>query len=121
MLNAFLVNEQKPCLEQQQEPWEAALGQGEHAEPEGTLQGADFIPLVPVPNLVQRLRGYAEGTACTSTFTALRTSEQAAFPRKRATQSPFPTPAQTARVPGTAFVYNNKAGAMATRCDVTGV
>lgn len=46
----------------------------------------DLIALVPSLRLIQRLRG-AEGTVCTSIFTASQTSEPAAFPRKHNTQS----------------------------------
>lgn len=38
-------------------------------------QGADGIPLIRVPNLVQRFQGYKEGTVCTTVFTAFQASE----------------------------------------------
>lgn len=69
------------------------------------LQGADFIPLVPVPSLVQRLQGYTEGTVCTTIFTAFQTSKQVAFPRKHITQSPLPPPAQPASVPRNSLLF----------------
>lgn len=86
------------------------------------LQGADFIPLVRVPNLVQELQGCMEGTVCTTIFTAFQTSEQAAVPRKHITQSLFFPSCSDSQCPKEQlFVYDNKAEAMATHCDVMGV
>ena len=65
------------------------------------LLGADFVA-----KLVQRLQGHTEGTVRTTIVTALQTSEQAAFPRKRITKSTPPhPPAQTASVPRTSPLF----------------
>lgn len=59
----------------------------------------------------------------TTVFAAFQTSEQAAFPRKHMTQSLlfFPSCSDSQCPKEQLFVYDNKAGAMATHCDVMGV
>lgn len=99
-----------------------ARGSCENAPCQGLLlQGADLIPLVLVPNRVQRLQGCMEGTVCTTIFTAFQAPNKLPSQENTLHSALSPSCSASQRPQEQPLVYDNKAGAMATHCDVMGV